>query len=131
MTDPRIAGVLLVAALSGCADDKAELERASVGIHAADRTGRSADVACEPLPLLQGSRSYTTHVIDDRVTIEVIAEPAEVTLRFEDEDGKTLTNPRTLPRGLLLNGGDPEIVQLTLHDGKVYTFTLSMGCTSP
>ena len=67
-------------------DDEADLERASVGIHAADRSGRRADVACEQLPLLQGSRRYTTHVIDDRVTIEVVAEPQEVTLRFEGTD---------------------------------------------
>jgi hypothetical protein len=106
----------------------ADLEHARLGIHAADATGRSADVACEQLPLLQGSRSFTTHVIDDRLTIEVIAEPAQVAVRFADDTGDTL-NRRILPRGLLLNGTeeDAEIVQVGV-DGRAYTVTLSMGC---
>jgi hypothetical protein len=125
----RVSRLLLALALfnGGCADDKAELERASLGIHAADSTGREADIACEQLPLLQGSRSYATHVIDDRVVIEVIAEPGEVTLRFEDDAGITLAKSVTLPRGLLLNGGDPQKVMLSI-DERQYFVTLSMGC---
>jgi hypothetical protein len=124
-----LAFALCVAATGGCADDKSDLERASLGIHAVDMAGRSADVACEQLPLLQGSRRFTTHVIDDRLTIEVIAEPSEITLRFRDDSGKLLDG-RILPRGLLLNGGDEdaEIVQLGI-EGKAYTVTLSMGCS--
>jgi hypothetical protein len=118
---------LALALATGCGDDKAELERASLGIHAADMTGREADIACEQLPLLQGSRTYSTHVIDDRVVIEVIAEPGEVTLRFEDDEGIILTRPLTLPRGLLLNGGDPQLVQLVAEQ-RQYVVTLSMGC---
>ena len=134
----RVAGLLLTFTLCGCGDDQSTLERARLGIHAADTKGRSADIACEELPLLQGSRIFTTHVIDDRVIIEVIAEPGEVTLHFKDQDGntptvqdeedRTLTNPHTLPRGLLLNGGESELVKLRLYDGALYTVTLSMGC---
>ena len=123
----RALALLLV--LAGCGDDESALERARLGIHAADTAGRSADVACEELPLLQGSRRYTTHVIDDRLVIEVVAEPAEVTVRFEDTEGKPLPGTtRTLPRGLLLNGGDPELVGVTL-EGKIYMVTLNMGCS--
>jgi hypothetical protein len=57
----------------------------------------------------------------------VIAEPGEVTLRFEDDEGIILTRPLTLPRGLLLNGGDPQLVQL-LVEQRQYVVTLSMGC---
>jgi hypothetical protein len=125
----RFALALCLVAAAGCADDKADLERATLGIHAADATGRSAEVACEQLPLLQGSRSLTTHVIDDRLTIEVTAEPSEVTVRFADAAGKTL-DQRVLPRGLLLNGdeNDAQLVQLGIDD-KAYTVTLSMGCS--
>ncbi len=123
----RLAFTLLLVVASGCGDDQAELERASLGIHAADITGREADIACEQLPLLQGSRSYATHVIDDRLVIQVIAEPADVTLRFEDNEGISVGKPLTLPRGLLLNGGDPQTVQL-LVEQRQYFVTLSMGC---
>jgi hypothetical protein len=117
--------MLTLALASGCGDDKAELEQASIGIHAADITGREADIACEQLPLLQGSRSYGTHVIDDRLVIEVVAEPTKVTLRFEDIEGIEL---RTLSfrRGDLLNG-DAQTVQLVVEQ-RQYFVTLSMGC---
>jgi hypothetical protein len=121
----RLALMLTLALASGCGDDKAELEQASIGIHAADITGREADIACEQLPLLQGSRSYGTHVIDDRLVIEVVAEPTKVTLRFEDIEGIEL---RTLSfrRGDLLNG-DAQTVQLVVEQ-RQYFVTLSMGC---
>jgi hypothetical protein len=122
----RLALVLVLGLASGCGDDKTELEQASLGIHAADITGREADIACEQLPLLQGSRSYGTHVIDDRLVIEVVAEPTKVTLRFEDIEGIALKT-LSLPRGLLLNGGEPQTVQLVV-DGRQYFVTLSMGC---
>jgi hypothetical protein len=122
----RLALTLMVALASGCGDDKAELEQASLGIHAADITGREAEIACEQLPLLQGSRSYATHVIDDRLVIEVVAEPTKVTLRFEDTEGIQLSKPLSLPRGLLLNG-DPQTVQLVVET-RQYFVTLSMGC---
>jgi hypothetical protein len=118
--------MLMLAFGTGCGDDKAELEQASLGIHAADITGREADIACERLPLLQGSRSYATHVIDDRLVIEVVAEPTKVTLRFEDTEGIQLSKPLSLPRGLLLNG-DPQTVQLVV-ESRQYFVTLSMGC---
>ncbi|HKY36320.1 MAG TPA: hypothetical protein VJN18_10300 [Polyangiaceae bacterium] len=123
----RLALTLMLALASGCGDDQAELEQASLGIHAADITGREADIACEQLPLLQGSRSYGRHVIDDRLVIEVVAEPIEVTLRFENIEGVEVSQPLSLRRGTLLMGGDPRIVQLVVEQ-RQYFVTLSMGC---
>jgi len=121
----RLALMLMLALASGCGDDKAELEQASLGIHAADITGREADIACEQLPLLQGSRSYGKHVIDDRLVIEVVAEPTQVTLRFEDIEGIALET-LNFRRGDLLHG-DPQTVQLVVEN-RQYFVTLSMGC---
>ena len=121
----RLALMLMLALASGCGDDKAELEQASLGIHAADITGREADIACEQLPLLQGSRSYGKHVIDDRLVIEVVAEPTQVTLRFEDIEGIALET-LTFRRGDLLHG-DSQTVQLVVEN-RQYFVTLSMGC---
>jgi hypothetical protein len=123
----RAALILLLAFAGGCGDDEAGLERASLGIHAADLTGREKDIACEQLPLLQGSRSFSTHVIDDRVVIEVVAEPGRVTLHFEDVDGIRLSDPRSVSRVRLLSDEPPQIVQLVAEQ-RQYFVTLSMGC---
>ena len=109
-----------------CSSDDSSLVRASLGIEARDNGGRYAEIGCEQLPLLQGRHRYTRHIIDDVVTISVTAVPSEIRLAF-DEDGKTLSQPRTIPRGTLLRDFAQEI-DLLLYDGGIYTVSLSSGC---
>ena len=123
----RYGGFMLLLTLAcGCGDDETALEHARLGIYAEDVTGREAVVACEQLPLLQGSRSYATHVIDDRLVIEVMAEPSQVALRFESVEGISLQTVN-VSRVRLLDGGKPQIVQLVVEQ-RQYFVTLSMGC---
>lgn len=121
-----VCALLAAASCSSCSSDDDSLVRASVRIEAADPSGRHALLGCEPLPLLQGSHRYTRYVVDDVVTVSVMAVPSEVRLDFE-EDGKTLHRSRTIQRGSLLRDFAEE-VELLLYDGGKYTVSLSSGC---
>jgi hypothetical protein len=117
---------LLAFCLAACGDDASALPYASLGIEASDGEGRSSKVACEQLPLLQGSRRYTRHVIDDRLTLTVNAEPTQLRLDFS-EDGRELAKSRVIPRGTLLRGYAEEIA-LRSDDGAIYTLSLASEC---
>ena len=119
--------VAVLAGAAGCSGEDAQLERATLAIEASDNHDRHALVACEQLPLLQGSRRFTRHIIDDSLTITVTAVPSAVTLRF-DENGLTLTKERTIPRGALLHDY-VEDVDVLMYDGDVYKVDLYSGCT--
>lgn len=109
-----------------CSDADEPFQSARLGIEARDASGRHAVVGCEALPLLQGSRRYVHHVIDDVIELTVAAEPSQVGLSFE-VDGRAVGKVLTIPRSALLHGYQ-DAVQLLLQDGSRYTFELSSEC---
>lgn len=117
------AGCLLCLACSG---EDGKLEQARLNIEARDGNGRSGQIGCATLPLLQGSRAYERFVIDDTITIALSAEPSEVGLTFQ-EDGLTLAKTLAIPRSALLRGYSEEVV-LRLQSGRLYTIGLSSEC---
>lgn len=121
-------GALVVSAASclSCSSDDSELVRASLSLEASDASGRHAVLGCEQLPLLQGSHRYTRYIVDDALTVSVMAVPSEVTLTFA-EDGRVLHRSRTIQRGTLLREFAEE-VDLLLYDGSIYTVSLSSRC---
>lgn len=127
MTARACSMLAAVVLFAGCSGEDAAVVRASLAIEARDNTGRHAVLGCEELPLLQGSHRYTRHIVDDVVTVSVMAVPSQVRLDFEEE-GKTLDRSRTIPRGALLRDYAEE-VSLVLYDGAIYTISLSSGCS--
>jgi hypothetical protein len=119
--------VVLAALCSSCSSDDSSLVRASLSLEASDASGRHAVLGCEQLPLLQGSHRYTRYVVDDVVTVSVMAVPSEIRLDFAEDD-KPLHRSRTIQRGTLLREFAEE-VDLLLYDGGIYTVTLSSGCS--
>ena len=121
-------GLLLAAALSGCSSETDGLERATLEVRALDTgTARSGVVTCEELPLLQGSRSYTRHIVDDWLVIVASAEPGELTLRFETDEGTPLEKPLSVSRGRLLQGYE-KLMVLPPSSGAIYHLNLQSGC---
>jgi uncharacterized protein YqkB len=118
--------VLAFVLLAGCSDEPSGLRQARLSIEARDQTGRHAQIACEVLPLLQGSRRYVRHVIDDQLTLTVNAEPEQLSLSFTHEAG-VLASKRTIPRGALLHGYAEEVT-LRTDGATTYTIGLSSEC---
>lgn len=112
----------------GCSSDESSLVRARLSIEVSDGSGRHADVACEELPLLQGSHRYTRHRIDDALEIKVMAVPSQINLKFDDLEGKTLSRERTLSRGTLLLNDYAEEIDVLFLDGGIYHVNLLSGC---
>ncbi len=122
------SGLLLAVLLSGCSSETDGLERATLEVTAFDRvTARSGVVTCEELPLLQGSRTHGRHIVDDALIIVVSAEPGEVTLRFENDQGTSLDKPVTVSRGRLLQGYE-KLVVLPPFSGGSFELNLQSGC---
>jgi hypothetical protein len=121
--------LLLLALLGGCSSETDGLERATLEVTAFDSvTARSGVVTCEELPLLQGSRRYTRHIVDDALVIAVTAEPGLVTLHFENDDGAPLEKPVSVSRGRLLQGYE-KLVVLPPFSGGSFELNLQSGCT--
>jgi hypothetical protein len=118
-----------LALLGGCSSETDGLERATLEVTAFDSvTARSGVVTCEELPLLQGSRRYTRHIVDDALVIAVTAEPGLVTLHFENDDGAPLEKPVSVSRGRLLQGYE-KLVVLPPFSGGSFELNLQSGCT--
>lgn len=111
----------------GCSDADGKLEQAQLSIEASDGAGQLGQVGCQPLPLLQGSRSYERYVIDDLVTLLVTAEPAQVSVRFQ-AGGHSVAKTVTVPRGALLHGFAEEVALPPLATGEKYSIHLSSEC---
>ena len=113
----------------GCSssDEDGKLEQATLSIEASDAGDKQGPIACQALPLLQGSRSYESYVIDDLVTLLVTAEPGQVSVRFQN-DGHSLAKTVTIPRSALLHGFDSDVALQPLATGEKYTIHLSSEC---
>lgn len=113
----------------GCSDsnEDGKLEQATLSIEASDDRNQRGQIACQALPLLQGSRSYESYVIDDLVTLLVSAEPGQVSVRFQN-DGHSLAKTVTIPRSALLHGFDSNVALQPLATGEKYTIHLSSEC---
>jgi len=122
------ASLLLAVLLSGCSSESDGLERATLEVTALDTvTARSGVVTCEELPLLQGSRTYGRHIVEDELVIVVSAEPGELMLRFENDQGMPLETPVTVSRGRLLQGYE-KLVVLPPFSGGSFELSLQSGC---
>lgn len=111
----------------GCSDDESKLEQARLSIEASDDAGQRGQIGCQSLPLLQGSRSYESYVIDDLVTLLVTAEPGQVSVRFQ-EGGHSVAKTVTIPRSALLRGFAEEVALRPLATGEKYSVHLSSEC---
>jgi len=111
----------------GCSDDEGKLEQAQLSIEASDGAGQRGQVGCQPLPLLQGSRSYERYIVDDLVTLLVTAEPGQVSVRFQ-QGGHSVAKTITVPRSALLHGFAEEVTLPPLATGKKYSIHLSSEC---
>lgn len=113
----------------GCSssDEDGKLEQATLSIEASNASAQRGQITCQPLPHLQGSRSYESYVIDDLVTLLVTAEPGQVSVRFQN-DGHSLAKTVTIPRSALLHGFDSNVALQPLATGEKYTIHLSSEC---
>jgi hypothetical protein len=123
----RRTALLAVLLCLGCSDDDSKLEQASLSIEASEGGGQRGQIGCQTLPLLQGSRSYETYVIDDLVTLRVTAEPGQVSVRFQN-DGHGIAKTVTIPRSALLHGFASDVALQPLAAGEKYTIHLSSEC---
>lgn len=121
------AALLAMLACVGCSEDDSRLEQATLGIEASDGSGQRGQIACEALPLLQGSRSYETYVIDDLITLLVTAEPGQISVRFQG-DGHSVAKTVTIPRSALLHGFASNVALQPLKTAEKYTIHLSSEC---
>ena len=124
----KLAAVLagLGLACLSCSGDDSKLEQASLNIEASDASGRYAQISCQTLPFLQGSRSYQRYVVDDLITLVVTAEPGQISVQFQS-DGSSVAKDLTIPRSKLLHGYAQE-VPLLLQSSSRYSIHLSSEC---
>ncbi len=125
MSAPRTLALVLL--LGGCSGDGAEQKFAELGIEVENELGARSQVACEPLPLLHGSRRLSELVIDDAFTITVSSSPNEAELTFE-EGNRPLAQNLSIPRARL-EGGYSEELTLLLDSGQTYFVSVNSGCT--
>jgi hypothetical protein len=117
-----LCGLLLLA----CSSDGEAGGFVELGIEVQNDGGERGQVACEVLPVLQGSRRYTEHVIEEALTITVFASSDEARLAFS-EGGRTLVPEHRVSRDALAAEYE-ETFQLAVT-GAVYTVTLSSECS--
>jgi len=120
---PLLALALLLTACSGD-DDQPALTELAISVE--NEVGGRSQIACEPLPLLHGSRRLTEHVIDGAFTITVMSSPSETELSF-DEGGRALGQALLISRSALEADYGEELT-LVLSGGESYVVSISSRC---
>jgi hypothetical protein len=118
--------LLCVAAVSGCSSDPEGFAFVELGVSAAKDGWAESEIACEALPVLQGSHRYTELVVDSALNITVFSSPDEASVRFE-EDGRSIEQERVISRATL-ESDYAESVSLVLQSGASYVVTLASVC---
>jgi hypothetical protein len=116
----------LLALVSACSPDGEGLSLVELGVFAAKDGHAESEVACEALPVLQGSHRYTELRIDSAFTITVFSSPIEAQVLLV-ENGRLLEE-RVIDRGTL-EGEYLESWTITLQTGASYVVRLASECS--
>lgn len=116
----------MLLALTACGSGTEPLPLTRLGLRVAKNQDASTEIACDPLPLLQGSRRQTRFVVEKELTITVVATPESASVRFAD--GQRLLEEDRIVLREALETEYREDISLRLEDGSSYTVTLTSEC---